>query len=131
MSGATKYHTGKFPPKNLQLERLVPLIGEASAAVARYDGMLQSIPNSRVLISPLTTQEAVLSSAIEGTQATMGEVLEFEAGGDAPAQDEHRKNDIYEVLNYRAAISAAEDAMETVPSPSVCCFKLTSCFYGA
>jgi hypothetical protein len=33
-----------------------------------------------VLLSPLTTQEAVLSSKIEGTQATMGEVLEFEAG---------------------------------------------------
>ena len=32
-----------------------------------------------MLLSPLTTQEAVLSSPIEGTQATMGEVLGFEA----------------------------------------------------
>jgi hypothetical protein len=33
-----------------------------------------------LLLSPLTTQEAVLSSKIEGTQATLGEVLKFEAG---------------------------------------------------
>ena len=40
--------------------------------------------NAAVLLSPLTTQEAVLSSRIEGTQATMGEVLEFEAEGGTP-----------------------------------------------
>ena len=42
--------------------------------------MLSAIPNASILISPLTMQEAVLSSKIEGTQATMGEVLQFEAG---------------------------------------------------
>ncbi len=60
----------------------MPLIGPANAAVARYDGILSAIPNPDILLSPLTTQEAVLSSRIEGTQATMGEVLEFEARGD-------------------------------------------------
>ncbi|MDM8517127.1 sigma 54-interacting transcriptional regulator, partial [Desulfobacterales bacterium HSG16] len=40
-----------------------------------------AIPNAHVLLSPLFTQEAVLSSRIEGTQATMGEVLEYEAKG--------------------------------------------------
>ncbi|WP_370642837.1 Fic/DOC family N-terminal domain-containing protein [Ectothiorhodospira sp. 9905] len=34
---------------------------------------MAAIPNASVLLSPLTTQEAVLSSRIEGTQATMGE----------------------------------------------------------
>jgi Fic/DOC family N-terminal len=33
-----------------------------------------------VLLSPLTNREAVLSSGIEGTQATVDEVLEYEAG---------------------------------------------------
>ena len=73
------YHEGAFPPEKLEWERLIPLIGPANAAVARYDGILSAIPNAHVLLSPLTTQEAVLSSRIEGTQATMGEVLEFEA----------------------------------------------------
>lgn len=78
MSGAVGYHSGRFPPAQLDWQRLVPLIGAANAAVARYDGLLSAIPNAAVLLSPLTTQEAVLSSRIEGTQATMGEVLEFE-----------------------------------------------------
>src|SRR6218665_972274 len=50
----------------------------ANAALARYDGLLQGIPNPAIMLSPLTTREAVLSSRIEGTQATMDEVLEQE-----------------------------------------------------
>jgi Fic family protein len=76
------YHYDKFPPTNLCWDRLIPLVGPANAALARYDGVLTAIPNSAILLSPLTTQEAVLSSRIEGTQATMGEVLEYEAEGD-------------------------------------------------
>ena len=76
-----KYHEGRFPPGKLDWDRLIPLIGPANAALARYDGLLQAIPNAAMLLSPLMTPEAVLSSKIEGTQATMGEVLEFEAEG--------------------------------------------------
>lgn len=79
MSGPVHYHLGQFPPEKLDWERLIPLIGPANAALARYGGLLSAIPNAGVLLSPLTTQEAVLSSRIEGTQATMGEVLEVEA----------------------------------------------------
>lgn len=75
------YHLGKFPPKELDWSRLIPLIGPANAGLARYDGLLSAIPNAHVLLSPLTTQEAVLSSKIEGTHVTIGEVLEIEAGG--------------------------------------------------
>ncbi|WP_419593833.1 Fic/DOC family N-terminal domain-containing protein, partial [Thiolapillus sp.] len=70
MISPVHYHEGKFPPSELNWRRLVPLIGPANAAVARYDGILAAIPNAHVLLSPLTTQEAVLSSRIEGTQAT-------------------------------------------------------------
>ena len=70
-----QYHIGRFPPANLDWEKLIPLrLGPTTAAVARYDGTLAAIPNPRVLLGPLTTREAVLSSRIEGTQATMGEV---------------------------------------------------------
>lgn len=108
-----RYQEGRFPPRDLHWDRLIPLLGPASAAVARYDGMLAAIPNPAVLLSPLTTQEAVLSSRIEGTQATMGEVLEFEAG-QAPTSPE-RHEDIQEVLNYRASMWAAEKLLATVP----------------
>jgi Fic family protein len=110
---ATNYHTGRFPPSELDWPRLLPLIGPANAAVARYEGVLHGIPNVQVLLSPLTSQEAVLSSKIEGTQATLGEVLEFEAYEEAASGD--KRDDIQEVLNYRQAMRHAVEAMKTLP----------------
>lgn len=45
----------------------------------------------------------------------MGEVLEFEAEGDAPNLSEARRNDIREVLNYRAAMGRAEKLLGELP----------------
>ncbi|MDA3812991.1 MAG: Fic family protein [Candidatus Cloacimonetes bacterium] len=109
-----QYHYGGFPPKQLNLEKLIPLIGPTNAAVARYDSLLSVIPNAAVLLSPLTTQEAVLSSRIEGTQATMGEVMEYEAEGDKNFSEE-KKVDIQEVLNYRKGMLHAMNAMGKLP----------------
>jgi len=113
MMAAIHYHAGQFPPANLDWQVLIPLIGPAAGAVARYDGMLSAIPNPGVLRSPLTTREAVLSSRIEGTQATMGEVLEFEAGREMASPE--RRDDIQEVLNYRAAMRRAEEMLRELP----------------
>ncbi len=97
----------ELPPEKLNWQALVPFIGQANAAIARYDGLLQSLINPNVLLSPITTNEAVLSSRIEGTQASLGEVLEHDAGLDndkSPAINE----DIKEIGNYRMALSMAE-----------------------
>lgn len=99
------YHRGGFPPKELDLERLLPLVGPANAQLARYEGILSAVPNADVLLAPLITQEAVLSSRIEGTQATFGEVLEFEAAEEITSEE--KKADTYEVLNYRSALCHA------------------------
>ena len=108
------YHEGRFPPdERIDWPTLIPFIGPAAAAVARYDGALGAIPDPRILLTPLTTREAVLSSRIEGTQATMGEVLQFEAG-QAPASPE-RRDDIREVLNYRAAMHQAVEMLRDLP----------------
>jgi len=115
MTSPVQYHYGNFPPANIDWTRLIPLIGPASAALARYDGTLVAIPNASVLLSPLTTQEAVLSSKIEGTQTTMGEVLEFEAEGDSEKISQERKADINEVLNYRKAMWHAVELLKDLP----------------
>ena len=108
------YGEGRFPPgERLEWGELVPLIGPASAAVARYDGMLSAVPNPRILIAPLSRREAVLSSRIEGTQATMGEVLEFEARGKAGSPA--RRDDCQEVVQYRRAMQHAETMLATLP----------------
>ena len=108
------YHEGRFPPEaRLDWRILVPLIGPAVAALARYDGVLAAIPNPDLLLSPLTAQEAVLSSRIEGTQATIGEVLEFEAGQKVDSPE--LRDDIEEIRNYRAAMGEAEKMLKTLP----------------
>lgn len=108
------YHNGKFPPdKRLDWPQLIPHLGPATAALARYDGMLSAIPNPGILLSPLSTQEAVLSSRIEGTEATMEEVLGFEAGQEPDSPE--RRADISEVLNYRSAMRHAGEMLEDLP----------------
>ena len=111
---AVRYHLGRFPPDDrLDWPKLIPLIGPTAAALARYDGAIAAIPNPVVMLAPLTTREAVLSSRIEGTQATVDEVLQYEAGRE-PASPE-RRNDIHEVLNYRAAMREAEALLKKLP----------------
>ncbi len=94
-----------YQPDNLPLNdrldhrRLLPLVGRANVTLTRYTRMLQDIPDA--MLSPLTVQEATLSSAIGGTQATLDEVL----GHDAGLPD---KGDKYYgfriIINYRTAL---------------------------
>src|SRR6056297_1500733 len=115
VSMAVQYHYGKFPPEELDWKRLIPVIGPASMAVARYDGTLSAVQNASLLLSPLVTQEAVLSSRIEGTQTTMGEVLEYEAEGAGKIMEPEKRADIQEVLNYRQAMWTAVEMMKELP----------------
>jgi Fic family protein len=67
--------------------------------------------NPGILLSPLTTNEAVLSSRIEGTQASLEEVLERDAGiqkDKSPSINE----DIKEISNYRKVLRIAEDELK-------------------
>jgi len=102
----------KLPLENLDWAKYIRLIGRANAELARYDGILQGIVNPDVLLSPLSLQEAVLSSRIEGTQASLEEVLEYEAAEEAEPE---RAGDIREVLNYRRAMFAAISYLQDRP----------------
>ena len=98
-----------LPIETLDWGRFVKLVGQANAELARFDGILQGVINPGVLLSPLSTNEAVLSSKIEGTQATLQEVLAFEA---KPDIKNAKYNDIQEVLNYRKAMSFAVEWLQ-------------------
>jgi Fic family protein len=106
------YTPETLPLKNLNYQLLFPYLGEASSELARYDGLLQGIPNPTILLSPLTTKEAVLSSKIEGTQATVDEVLEQEAG---MLKEGEKLKDIQEISNYRQALLRASEYMRDYP----------------
>lgn len=97
----------EFPMDTLDLNILYPLSIKASLILGRYDGILRGILNPNVLLSPLTSNEAILSSRIEGTIASLSEVLEYEAGKkDNNAQ---KTQDIKEILNYRKALTYAKE----------------------
>ncbi len=100
----TPYNPEKNPIGKLLWEEMVSRIGMAQAAIARFDGLLHAMVNPELLLSPLTTQEAVLSSRIEGTQASLEDVLRQDV---APRKDPDRKDDIQEVQNYREAMRSA------------------------
>ncbi|MBN1617733.1 Fic family protein [Candidatus Dojkabacteria bacterium] len=102
----------KLPIKELNWVEFIPYLGNARDRLAKFDGLLQGIPNPRVLLSPLTTKEAVLSSKIEGTQATLEEVLKYEANHSA---SQEKTEDIKEVLNYRQALMYAIDCLDKRP----------------
>jgi len=100
-------------PTTLNWEPLVSELGRANRQLARYDGLLQGLVNPEVLLAPLRTREAVLSSKIEGTQATLQEVLEHEA--DPGPRPEPLSGDYLEILNYRAAMDLAVAELEKRP----------------
>lgn len=106
------YIPESLPIASIDKEALFTAVGEANAALARYDGLLLGTINPAVMLSPLTNQEAVLSSKIEGTQATVEEVLEHEAGGE---HDEEKRRDIQEILNYRKALMLAKESVVERP----------------
>ena len=108
------YTTERFPLECIDWAAHVPLIGKANADLARYDGMLQGIVNPGILLSPLTTREAVLSSRIEGTYATVGEVLEYEADPTEP-MEAAKSADIQEIINYRQAMAQAVQRLKERP----------------
>lgn len=65
------------------------------------------------MLAPMTVQEAVLSSRIEGTQATLGDVYLFESGVD-PLSESSRQ-DVQEIINYRNALLFAESKLDSRP----------------
>ena len=106
------YIPQSLPLQNIDCYRLLPLVGDARAAIGRYDGLLHGIVNPTVMLSPLTNEEAVLSSRIEGTQATLDEVLEQEAG---LIKEGRKFDDIQEIVNYRKAMMSARQELGERP----------------
>jgi len=87
-------------PRRLELPgSTVRLLADAEASLGRLAGVGQVLPNSKLLIRPYLLREALSSTRIEGTRATMAEVFEVDAAGE-PANA-----DVEEVLNYVAALN--------------------------
>jgi Fic family protein len=100
----------KLPIKNIKWEELSVLLGETNTEIGRYDGLLEDMTSPEILLSPLVRKEAELSSKIEGTQSTMSEVLEYEAG--KRDMDKRKIEDINVLRNYRKTLLWAEEELK-------------------
>ena len=103
------YMARKLPfEKEIDYNKITKKMISASSSVSKLDGMLEEENISRELfINPLTKKEAVLSSKIEGTQATLTEILELEAD-DGKTELKKKYDDFVEITNYNKAIEYAE-----------------------
>lgn len=98
-----------LPINTYSVEHLFSAYGKAGRSLVRLDGMLSEKNYANVLLSPMMTQEAVLSSRIEGTRSTIDEVYSLEAGEEST---EAQKLDVQEILNYREAMRFATHSLK-------------------
>jgi len=87
------------------------LLSQADRALGRLDGSIELLPNPDLFVFMYVRKEAVLSSQIEGTQASLIDVLEFEAQALEPG----RPNDVGEVVNYVNAMNYGLDRLRDLP----------------
>ncbi len=99
------------PPAIEYTPALVRLLSVADAALSELSGVGRILPNPHLLIAPYVRREAVLSSRIEGTRATLGDLLADEAGQtpDVP------RDDVREVRNYVNALDYGIERLQTLP----------------
>jgi len=100
-----------LPPQIEWTPALVRTLSDADRLIGRLAGEGGSLPNPHLLIRPFVAREAVLSSRIEGTQATLGELLAAEAG----AVVDRSPNDLREVGNYVIALEYGIARLKSLP----------------
>jgi Fic family protein len=113
LSEAVDYHYGHFPPVDIDYARLAPLLTTATAALTRYDTKLERLHNKELLLAPLRNTEAVVSSRIEGTIATLDEILRIQADDeDSEDPDRSYRSEAIEVFSYTRAVKRAQAMIE-------------------
>ncbi len=111
--GGFAYVPNPLPPTNFTWDsRLVEMLSLADRALGELAGIGRSLPNPHLLVRPFLRREAVLSSRIEGTQASLADVLAFEAI-QLPLFD--ASDDVREVHNYVRALEYGLERMSSLP----------------
>jgi len=95
------------PPIELDAETLNILIA-ANKKIALLDGLSSRIPNINMFISMYVRKEALMSSQIEGTQATLDDILD-------PLIEENANQNVADVINYIKATEFAIDRLKELP----------------
>lgn len=111
LEGYEAFRPNDLPPTLEWNRSLVRAMSDADHRLGRMAGEGRRLVNPHALIRPFVRREAVYSSRIEGTQATIGELLAAEAGV-AVARS---PDDLREVGNYVTALEYGAERLKTLP----------------
>lgn len=111
VGGQVGFVPNALPPPLEWTSDLVAVISAADRALGRLAGLGQDMPNPHILIRPFLSREAVLSSQIEGTEASIPDVLLFEVD----KRVEQSVPDVREVVNYVRALEYGLERVKTLP----------------
>lgn len=98
-------------PKINMDEEMWTLLSQADRALGRLDGATEMLPDPDIFVFMYVRKEAVLSSQIEGTQASLLDVLEYEAR----AIENGQPKDVVEVSNYVTAMNYGLERLKDIP----------------
>ena len=101
-----------LPPKIEYDERLANILAQAASKLSNLAGLGERLPNPHLLVSPCIRREAVLSSRIEGTQASLSDLFFFEAG---ETKEPVGPRDVLEVSNYVQAMEYGLNRLKELP----------------
>jgi len=110
-SGYAAFIPNPLPPEIPWRPRLLRALSDADRLIGQLAREGGSLPNPHLLMRPFLRREAVLSSRIEGTEATLGELLAAEAG----AAVQRSPADLREVANYVAALEYGTKRLSKLP----------------
>lgn len=112
-TGYSAFVPQPLPPKPAlrQDAELASLLSAADHRLGRLDGIAATLPNPDLFVAMFVYKEAVLSSQIEGTQASLDDVLEFEAG----APQNEVPGDVAEAVNYVGAMNYGLERIKELP----------------
>ncbi len=115
-SGYWHFVPSPLPPDVPLAWGLVLQLSEADRGLGELAGTARNLPNPHLLIGPFIRREAVLSSRIEGTQASLSDLFFFEAAGPAsPVVRALPAPDVKEVANYVQAMEYGLERLKQFP----------------
>lgn len=91
-------------------DELLSLLSQADQSLGRLDGVGDRLPNPDMFVTMYVRKEAVLSSQIEGTQASLEDVLEYEVN-----TRRRLPADVAETYNYVEALNAGLARLNELP----------------
>lgn len=112
-SNCWAYVPEPLPPQLKPSWELSAAVSEADRAVSELSGVARTLPNPNLLIRPFVRKEAVLSSRIEGTQASLSDLYAFEGAGSS--EQSKISSDVQEVASYVKALEYGLSRLAKLP----------------